>query len=109
MRRSSSLVLVVVAAAVLGGAVSLLGAKAIGLTGSGTSTLVRADGCAGARRRPNEPVSASARPLLGNGFDPARIYAARSSGVVTLFSFFNTASPHAAQGSGFVVSKAGTS
>ena len=107
MRRSSPLVLVVIAAAVLGGAVSLLGAKAIGLTEGGTSTLYVPTDAQSLGTRPNEPVSASARPLLGNGFDPARIYAARSSGVVTLFAFFNTASPHAAQGSGFVVSKGG--
>jgi S1-C subfamily serine protease len=107
MRRSSPLVLVVVAAAVLGGAVSLLGAKAIGLTNGGTSTVYVPTEAQALGARPNEPVSASARPLLGNGFDPARIYAARSSGVVTLFAFFNTASPHAAQGSGFVVSKGG--
>ena len=107
MRRSSSLVLVVVAAAVLGGAVSLLGAKAMGLTDGGTSTVYVPTDAQALGTRPNEPVSASARPLLGNGFDPARIYAARSPGVVTLFAFFNTASPHAAQGSGFVVSKSG--
>ena len=38
---------------------------------------------------PNEPVSASARPLVGNRFDPARIYAARSTGVVTVYAFFD--------------------
>ena len=30
----------------------------------------------------------TAAPLLGNGFDPARIYANRSEGVVTIYSDF---------------------
>ena len=50
------------------------------------------------------PVVPSAKPLLGNGFDPAAIYASRSSGVVTIFAYFGS---HAAQGSGFVVSRDG--
>ena len=45
--------------------------------------------------------------MLGNGFDPARIYAARSPGVVTVFAFFDKTDPHGAQGSGFVVSDRG--
>jgi 2-alkenal reductase len=46
-----------------------------------------------------------ASPLLGNGFDPARIYASRSEGVVTIYSFF--ANGQRSQGSGFVVSGEG--
>jgi 2-alkenal reductase len=42
------------------------------------------------------------KPVVGNGFDPARIYAARSSGVVTIYSRFG--SDRETQGSGFVVS-----
>jgi S1-C subfamily serine protease len=107
MRRSSSFVLVVLAAAVLGGAVSMLGARVAGLTdGDATTVYVPTD----ARElglAPNEPVSASARPLLGNGFDPSRIYAARSAGVVTVFAFFDDSDRNAAQGSGFVVSETG--
>ena len=49
---------------------------------------------------------ARVRPVLGNAFDPARIYAVRSPGVVTIFSVF--ANGDAAQGSGFVVSSSGT-
>lgn len=48
-----------------------------------------------------------ARPIAGNGFDPARIYAARSPGVVTLYAFYDDRAPHASQGSGFVVSEKG--
>ncbi len=47
----------------------------------------------------------AARPLLGNGFNPARIYASRSQGVVTIYSFF--ADGQRSQGSGFVVSEEG--
>jgi S1-C subfamily serine protease len=50
-------------------------------------------------------ASPSAAPLLGNGFDPARIYANRSEGVVTIYSFFPNG--QRAQGSGFVVSEEG--
>jgi S1-C subfamily serine protease len=47
----------------------------------------------------------TAAPLLGNGFDPVRIYASRSEGVVTIYSFFPNG--QRAQGSGFVVSEEG--
>jgi S1-C subfamily serine protease len=50
-------------------------------------------------------ASAAAAPLLGNGFNPAEIYASRSQGVVTIYSYF--ADGRRAQGSGFVVSDAG--
>ena len=50
-------------------------------------------------------ATATAPPLLGNGFDPSRIYARRSPGVVTIYSYF--ANGQRAQGSGFVVSAEG--
>jgi S1-C subfamily serine protease len=106
MRKSSPLVLLVVAAAVLGGAVSLLGAKVTGLADGGARTVYLPTDVRSLGPGPNVPVSASARPLVGNGFDPSRIYAARSAGVVTLFAFFDTAG-QAAQGSGFVVTASG--
>lgn len=66
--------------------------------GSGpSSTAVKAD----------VPV---ARPLEGGSFSPARIYAARSAGVVTVYSTFGQGDQldqQEAQGSGFVVSKSG--
>jgi S1-C subfamily serine protease len=43
--------------------------------------------------------------VLGNGFNPARIYASRSQGVVTIYSYF--ADGQRSQGSGFVVSEEG--
>ena len=62
------------------------------VTGAGTTTVV-------VRRVPT-PGAASA-----DGFSPARIFAERSPGVVTVFAFFGGAG---AQGSGFVVDGAGT-
>jgi S1-C subfamily serine protease len=44
-------------------------------------------------------------PQLGNGFDPARIYADRSGGVVTIYSYFSNG--QRSQGSGFIVSEEG--
>ncbi len=45
----------------------------------------------------------AARPLSGNGFDPARIYGARSAGVVTIHALLRRpprrAGSHRAQGS----------
>ena len=49
--------------------------------------------------------SGGAKPLLGNGFDPAAIYAARSDGVLTIFADFGGGVR--SQGSGFVVSPDG--
>jgi S1-C subfamily serine protease len=86
----------------------LLGATAIGFGDAATNTVyVPTGAAAGFDSAPDEQVVASARPLLGNGFAPARIYSARSSGVVTVFAFFEHAEQHAAQGSGFVVSAEG--
>ena len=68
--------------------------------------------------RPGKVVVAESMPGLGaasaplrqgSAFDPERIYAARSPGVVTVYVYFggDPASDHAAQGSGFVVSPDG--
>ncbi|MDQ3067854.1 MAG: trypsin-like peptidase domain-containing protein [Actinomycetota bacterium] len=48
---------------------------------------------------------AVALPLAGNGFNPAQIYADRSEGVVTIYSYFETGDR--SQGSGFIVSDEG--
>ena len=106
MRRSAPLVLVVLAAAVLGGSLALLGAKLTGLAGGGTTTVYVPRDARDLGVGLNEPVSASARPLVGNRFDPAPIYTARSPGVVTVYAFFDKADS-GAQGSGFVVSESG--
>jgi len=46
----------------------------------------------------------NARPLLGNAFDPSRLYRLRSAGVVTIYAEFGTTET---QGSGFVVTRTG--
>lgn len=96
---------VALVAAVLGGAVALAGARTAGWVGDGaaatTTTVFVGDGTA-----PAVPASTT-RSLTGNGFDPAAIYASRSAGVVTIYSFFGSGTSNAAQGSGFVVSADG--
>ena len=47
------------------------------------------------------------RPLVGNGFDPAAIYAERLAGVVTIEALFGSGAAGDAQGTGFVVSDDG--
>jgi len=60
-------------------------------------------------RETSEPakidLDTKAKPLLAGRFDPAKIYAARADGVVTIYAFFGDEdSTSASQGSGFVVS-----
>jgi S1-C subfamily serine protease len=105
VRRGSTIAGVALLAAVLGGLISLVVARATGLTDR-TSTVYVPTGSASGAAGVIEPIS-RARPLLGNGFDPARIYAARSRGVVTVYAEFDKGDAHAAQGSGFVVSESG--
>jgi 2-alkenal reductase len=54
-------------------------------------------------------LGSAGKPLPGNGFDPAKVYAQRAAGVVTIYAFFGNqrAATEASQGSGFVVSKHG--
>jgi S1-C subfamily serine protease len=110
--RPGSVAALAVVAAVLGGvAVLLLGAAAGWVGPSRTETLV----VPAAETRGAEPeqalpasVRATAKPLPGNDFDPALIYAERSSGVVTVYAYFGESlSSSASQGSGFVVSGQG--
>jgi S1-C subfamily serine protease len=54
----------------------------------------------------------AARPLIGNGFDPAELYRKRAGGVVTIYALFGEGpiddpGVTASQGSGFVVSDEG--
>jgi 2-alkenal reductase len=103
--RSGPAVALALVAAVIGGALVLVVGSAVGwLHRGGTKTVVvrsstsSGDGAA--------PVVA-AKPLLGNGFQPAQIYRARAAGVVTVISYFdapNLPGARAGQGSGFVVS-----
>jgi S1-C subfamily serine protease len=103
--RLSSLALLLVGAAVLGGAAALGVARGTGWLGATTNaTYVVKEQVVAA-----PAAGAVAAPLVG-GFRPARIYAQRSPGVVTVFSFSGTAGHPAtggSQGSGFVVSPQG--
>jgi 2-alkenal reductase len=87
------------AAAVVGGLVSLLVGETLG---SDTVTTVVMS-----TRTEIEPatVASAARPLTGEGFDPAAIYARRSPGVVTIYA--DLGADGVTQGSGFIVSPGG--
>jgi S1-C subfamily serine protease len=100
--RAGALAAVSIVAACLGAVLVLVVGSSAGWVGgdSGVRTVVV----------PTVPAesgaaSSTAAPLLGNGFDPAWIYANRSEGVVTIYSYF--ANGQRAQGSGFVVSEEG--
>ena len=100
--RSFTLVALVLAAALAGGAGALVLGSAIGVTDDAADTVyvpVQRSGAAGTRPATDPPV-------LGNGFDPAAIYAARSPGVVTIYA--SLGGDGGSQGSGFVVDREGT-
>jgi S1-C subfamily serine protease len=107
--RLSALAVVTVAAAALGGGAALGIGKGTGWLDQGTKTVVVR---AAAPRTAALPASATstAAPLPGKGFDPQRIFAERSPGVVTVFAYFGDPSSTAtavSQGSGFVISPRG--
>ncbi len=108
--RSSAIPIVVVVAALLGGAAALGIGAGTGLLGDDTKTVVvNARGLAQPASLPAAARS-SVAPLTGNGFDPAKIYAGRSRGVVTIYAFFGdpgSDNSQEAQGSGFVISPKG--
>jgi 2-alkenal reductase len=112
MRPGVLAVLSLVSAAVGGIVVLLLGA-ATGQVGerSTETVVVERPGPSPAAPRTEHPaaVRESAKPLPGNSFDPARIYATRADGVVTIHAVFGrgSASGESAQGSGFVASPDG--
>jgi S1-C subfamily serine protease len=100
------------ASAVLGGAVVLLVASTAGWVGkNGPATVVVASPSPPPREEVAKPaaVRSTAKPLVGNGFDPARIYDARANGVITVYAISDghDRTGDTAQGSGFVVSEAG--
>ena len=107
--RAPALAVVTVVAAVLGGGAALGIGKSAGWLDQGTKTVVvRAQASAPAAL----PASATSKvaPLPGKGFDPQRIFAGRSPGVVTIFAYFGDPAAQAtevSQGSGFVISSKG--
>ena len=107
--RLPALAVVTVVAAVLGGGAALGIGKGTGWLDEGTKTVV-------VKAQPSQaaslPASATSKvlPLQGSSFDPQRIFAARSPGVVTIFAYFGDPRSEAterAQGSGFVISSEG--
>jgi S1-C subfamily serine protease len=100
--RASQTAALVLSTALLGGAVTLFGAREAGYLRGGSTVVVREQAPSGDADRP----IVVAKPIAGNGFVPAQIFARRSAGVVTIISYFSGSS--AAQGSGFVVSPSGT-
>ena len=108
--RSGPFAAVAVACALLGGVAALALGKATGWLGeSKTVTVVRPSCLLPADQAQPAAVAPSAKPLAGNSFNPRRIYASRSAGVVTIFAQRGTdpATAELAQGSGFVVSPTG--
>ncbi len=102
MRPSALAAVALVAAALGAAAVLVVGSLAGWVSNDGASRTVVVPTVADTGLRGPGTV---ALPLLGNGFDPARIYASRSRGVVTIYSYF--ADGQRSQGSGFVVSADG--
>src|SRR5437868_8437408 len=104
----STLALVSLVSAVVGGVLVLALAAAFGLLGHKTTKTV----VVAPKTAPAAPAPASVRTApkpLPSTFDAARLYAERSPGVVTIFSYFGSGpSADAAQGSGFIVSGKGT-
>jgi 2-alkenal reductase len=92
------------AAAVLGGVVAVALAGAVGVADeSATETVVISVPPA---QSGTGETAARVPPQLGNGFDPAAIYAARAGGVVTIYAELGGSGT--SQGSGFVVDDEGT-
>lgn len=103
------LVVVPVAAAAIGGGAVLGIGKGAGWLDQGTKTVV-------VRAQPSQPAAlpasatSKASPLPGKRFDPQRIFAQRSAGVVTIFAYFGdpgSTATSVSQGSGFVISPKG--
>jgi S1-C subfamily serine protease len=104
--RPGAVAAISVVAAALGGLVVLLVGASAGWVGEPERETVYAPAPAEAPPPTDEPVTSrsAARPLTGTDFDPARLYAERAEGVVTIVARFGRAE---GQGSGFVVSDEG--
>src|SRR5688572_23330642 len=104
MRPSTLAALALVSAAVGATVVLLLGAAAGWVGPERTETVIAPAGDATSPPlRTPASVRLQGRPLQGNGFDAARLYAARAPGVVTVYSLFDDHAQTGAggQGSGF--------
>src|SRR5688572_8390949 len=105
--RPGQVAVIALLAAALGGLIAVAGDALLG-EGDGGDTVVLTTPRDAEDGADDSASPASAKPLLGNGFNPAAIYRRRSPGVVTIYSIFEERpsddEDHAAQGSGFVVS-----
>ena len=104
--RAGQVAVIALVAAALGGLVVLGGVALFGVGDEGDTVTLSTVEDDGAQAAP------AVKPQLGNEFDPAQIYRRRSPGVVTIYSLFDEHptsgdDEHAAQGSGFVVSREG--
>ena len=108
MRPGVVAVVSLVSATVAALAVLLIG-DAAGWIGGGTTTTVVVEDLPVLGSPPSSETQPVAQPLPGSDFEPAQIYRARASGVVTVYAVGAGAggSAEAAQGSGFVVSRHG--
>jgi 2-alkenal reductase len=103
-------ILLLVLAAVLGGAAALGLGKAVGwVDGDPRTATVLVPTPDGGTPAAERVEGDAARPLDREGFDASEIYRKRASGVVTIFALFGGENSvgAAAQGSGFVVSEEG--
>lgn len=110
--RPGPLAVVSIVSAVLGAALVLSVGSALDWVGSArTETVVveRPPTVTVGGEAAAVPAPAPAKPLPEGAFDPARIYATRAHGVVTIYSLFgeDRAAGGTGQGSGFVVSARG--
>src|SRR6266540_190778 len=107
--RVGSIAAVTIVAAVLGGGAALGIGKGAGWLDQGTKTVVVKAQASGPAALPAS-ASSNVPALAGKDFDPQRIFAQRSPGVVTIFAYFGDPSSQdaqVAQGSGFVISSRG--
>jgi 2-alkenal reductase len=102
MRPGLIAVVALVSAALGTGATLLVGKSSGWIDPESTATIVVGGGegteAAG-------PIEGTATPLAGNSFEPSKIFARTSAGVVTIYAVF--AGSRTAQGSGFVASDSG--
>jgi S1-C subfamily serine protease len=109
--RPGPLAVVAVVCALLGSTTALAVAKSTGWFGNGHTDTVVLTQAAPSPAANRVDQGGTGKPLAGNDFNPAAIYRARSSGVVTIIALFGSqtenGSGNAAQGSGFVVSEQG--
>jgi S1-C subfamily serine protease len=104
--RPGALAAIAVISALLGGIAALVLGRATDVVGDSTETVLVETVPAGAPAQ----IGTDAKRSLTRTFDPAGIYSRTSPGVVTIFALFEPGSgsdEHAAQGSGFVVSRQG--